>query len=324
MWSVEMTCLRQAGSTYEAAISLRRIKELLDDIDRSDRIKFCKSDFDAAVASIRGVRGVWSDELSREMVAMTNAYFDLSYFRRLPTSVIQEIMLWIMVDEFAPISSVCIEWSQLGTSDEIWQTFYRHKFLRHNPNSMPASKKAFLTSFRQRLADPQIGDKVEVAWKGKFRLEERDVYQGTAWWVAEVVDKHSKNGKFKIHYPGWESRWDEWVPRNRLRWAVDKNVLCQILAGAEVELWCCGANVPGAWLETKVKKVGRDGRFCLHKVLPSGPLWVFRDRLRLVRRHASEANAGQGTPSRNSPFLSFLPSAIQQRISGPMPSCTIA
>ena len=179
-----------------------------------------------------------------------------------------------------------------------------------------------MTSFRQRLADPQIGDKVEVAWKGKFRLEAMDVYQGTAWWVAEVVDKHSAVGRFKIHYPGWESRWDEWVPRNRLRWAVDKNILCQIIAGSEVELWCYGANVPGAWLETKVKKI-RDGRFCLNKVLPTGLLWVDRDRLRLVRHHAGEVNAGQGIPSRQNSLLSFLPSSVQQRIAGPMPSCSI-
>tara|TARA_B110000090_G_scaffold192162_1_gene225334 strand:- start:158 stop:352 length:195 start_codon:yes stop_codon:yes gene_type:complete len=50
-----------------------------------------------------------------------------------------------------------------------------------------------------------------VAWRGKFRLEAMDVYQGLAWWVAEIVDKHTEQGKYKIRYPGWESRWDEWV-----------------------------------------------------------------------------------------------------------------
>lgn len=46
-------------------------------------------------------------------------------------------------------------------------------------------------------------------------------------------------------------RWDEWVPKARLRWAVDKNEIVQIQSDDIVELWCCGANVPGAWLESK-------------------------------------------------------------------------
>ena len=38
-------------------------------------------------------------------------------------------------------------------------------------------------------------------------------------------------------------RWDEWVPRSRLRWAVESNEVVQIRANDVVELWCCGANV---------------------------------------------------------------------------------
>ena len=38
-------------------------------------------------------------------------------------------------------------------------------------------------------------------------------------------------------------RWDEWVPRSRLRWAVDKNEVVSIQSNDIVELWCCGANV---------------------------------------------------------------------------------
>ena len=52
---------------------------------------------------------------------------------------------------------------------------------------------------------------------------------------------------------------------------------------AVVELWCCGANVPGAWLESRVKRV-RNGRYCVGRVLSTGSLWVERDRLRLVKQ----------------------------------------
>lgn len=127
-------------------------------------------------------------------------------FRSLPTDLIKEIFVWLPIDDFSPVPTVCQDWKDLACSDEVWQTFYRYKFLRHNPDTMPVEKVGYLQAFRNRLADPQLGDKVEVAWRGKFRLEALDVYQGLAWWVAEIVDKHTSQGKYKIRYPGWESR----------------------------------------------------------------------------------------------------------------------
>jgi mortality factor 4-like protein 1 len=32
-----------------------------------------------------------------------------------------------------------------------------------------------------------------------------------------------KDGKFYIHYTGWEATWDEWVPKDRIRFVTDKN-----------------------------------------------------------------------------------------------------
>lgn len=51
-----------------------------------------------------------------------------------------------------------------------------------------------------------MGDLVEVAWKGKFRLESLDIYQGLAWWSAVVVDKRQDGSRYKIHYPGYVRR----------------------------------------------------------------------------------------------------------------------
>ena len=125
---------------------------------------------------------------------------------------------------------------------------------------------------------------MEVAWKGKFRLESADIYQGSAWWVAQIVDKHSSQQKYKIKYPGWDNRWDEWVPRCRLRWAVDKNVVEQICVEEPVEIWCCGATVPGAWLVSHVTEV-RGDQYCVGNVLASGEgLWVTRSRMRPAKR----------------------------------------
>ena len=51
--------------------------------------------------------------------------------------------------------------------------------------------------YHERLLDPHVGDKVEVAWRGKFRLEALDIYQGLAWWVARVVDK-AEGYRYKV------------------------------------------------------------------------------------------------------------------------------
>ena len=90
-------------------------------------------------------------------------------------------------------------------------------------------------------------------------------------------------------------RWDEWVPKSRLRWAVDRNEVAQIHPNDVVELWCCGANVPGAWLESRVKKV-RNGRYCVGRVLSTGSLWVERDRLRLVKHVITVEGENQSPP----------------------------
>lgn len=261
-------------------------------------MKFCKADFEATTRALQRRRGaVWSDALFREVMVITLAFFDTSAFQVLPLAVVQDIFLWLPVSSCGHLAAVSKEWRFAAYSDEIWTLLYIKRFLTNNPGQLPrpTASLSLQAAFRARLLDPAVGDHIEVAWRGKFRLETQDVYQGLAWWVAEVVEK-SGDGKYKIRYPGWESRWDEWVPRARLRWTVERNTLVSIEAGDVVELWCCGANVPGAWLESKVKKV-RGSRYCLGRVLASGYLWVERGRLRLVRKGA-EGAAADGRPVR--------------------------
>ena len=104
-------------------------------------------------------------------------------------------------------------------------------------------------------------------------------------------------------------RWDEWVPKSRLRWAVDRNEVAQILPNDVVELWCCGANVPGAWLESRVKKV-RNGRYCVGRVLSTGSLWVERDRLRLVKHVISIEGASQSPSLADPRSIPSIPTII--------------
>ena len=77
---------------------------------------------------------------------------------------------------------------------------------------------------------------------------------------------------------------------------MERNNLARIRLNDVVELWCCGANVPGAWLESRVKRI-RNGRYCVGKVLSTGSLWVDRDRLRLVKPSGPGTNSNNNTSS---------------------------
>lgn len=65
--------------------------------------------------------------------------------------------------------------------------------------------------------------------------------------------------RYRIHYPGWDSNWDEWVSRDRLRWPVDPSYLSTIFTVRDiVEVWCTGTHVKGAWLQARVRQVSTD------------------------------------------------------------------
>lgn len=44
-----------------------------------------------------------------------------------------------------------------------------------------------------RFSDPLVGDRIEVSWEGRFRLESLDVFMGRSWWEATVVQKAAGN-----------------------------------------------------------------------------------------------------------------------------------
>ena len=128
------------------------------------------------------------------------------------------------------------------------------------PLALLAPAKA---QFQRRLRDPQLGDKVEVAWRGKFRLEALEVYHGLAWWAAEVTEKRPRLDRYRVHYPGWDRRWDEWVHRDRLRWPCFQEGQPEPIGlGDEVEVWCSGNSVPGAWLQATVDRVDGPNAMC--------------------------------------------------------------
>ena len=53
----------------------------------------------------------------------------------------------------------------------------------------------------------KVGDNIEVEWKG-------------SWYRSEILAV--KDGKYQIHYTGWDKKWDEWVTPARMRAPVPK------------------------------------------------------------------------------------------------------
>ena len=313
LWSVQVGNLRHAGSVYEIALCLRELTGILASIDRSDRIKYCKPDFDLAMSDLRTRDVYLTDKIISSISTLCKRFFDECLLDCIPEILMQEIFMMLPMNEFSSVAGVCKEWRTLWRDDIIWKTQYKLRFLNSNPDSMPVCPTCpFFNLYEDRLAHPYIGDQVEVSWRGKFRLEANDVYQGLAWWVGVVVacstsvnQKHScdslydssRHGprvsitKYKIHYPGWESRWDEWVDRARLRWPMKHHdaTSAKISKGDTVELWCCGYNVPGAWLESVVKRIKKD-RYCVTRAHVSGSIWVPRERIRPRRKRAGIAS----------------------------------
>ena len=103
-----------------------------------------------------------------------------------------------------------------------------------------------------------LGDKVKGNWLGNG--EEENDARSPRVSVGNIGDGFGSalllSARYKIHYPGWVSRWDEWVVRERLRWSWQTtNDNSFIRANDPVEIWCSGNNVPGAWLEARVRRV---------------------------------------------------------------------
>jgi hypothetical protein len=66
------------------------------------------------------------------------------------------------------------------------------------PGAIPSSGKAVTAGTPLR-----VGMMLQVEWGGE-------------WWAARIIGIQ-RDGQVKIHYLGWESEWDEVVPRSRLQ-----------------------------------------------------------------------------------------------------------
>ena len=280
---------------------LRRVARALDKADPRERTA-ARAGLDTIARRGRG----WSRENRALLVSLVVHYYPPDRLAGLPRELLEDAVLANLdVKNLAAMAAVSRAARRAASSDAAWRPQYARRFGAADDASEHFDFGASLReSFRQRLGDPAPGDRVEIAWRGRFRLEGLEVYRGLAWWAAEVVEKRDaaaaaaaaphdslddrRARKYKVHYVHWDARWDEWVARDQLRWPVPEGRTGAVASGDDVEVWCSGSAVPGAWLRAVVTAVEGE-LYCVGDVASSGRLWVRRDRVRLIQRKQDRA-----------------------------------
>jgi hypothetical protein len=117
-WSVAIHCFKQSASVFECVGHMRHLAELLGEIDKKDRLRYCKADFINAVKALQmnatAQRSfVLHDELMQEVTSLIVTYFDENRICKLPTDMLFLIFGQLGVDEFSVYSSTCKRWSSL-------------------------------------------------------------------------------------------------------------------------------------------------------------------------------------------------------------------
>lgn len=306
-WTEVITVLKNSGSVFEAASCLREVEAVLRQIPKEDRLAFCKDDFETAVHVLRSKKTLNTVNLMKECVRIVALYFDQDKINKLPEVLLQKIFSYHQPHKIVNILTTCKEWYRLGLSKPLWQDLYILRFIRPQViDAIAAADAALLTDgeaaestllrpvihvsitdlrrsadtammYRSRVLTPMLLDRVEVIWKGKFRLDYDAIYSGLGWWTAEVISHRDRH--LKIRYPGWSERWEEWVPRSKIRMATGGDIDSDITVGDVVEVWCTGQHVSGVWLLCQVKKIKR-GKYGFDNVCSTGMMWADRSRVR--------------------------------------------
>ena len=458
---VEIGKLAKSATAAEVRASLRRVLEALENCDARGLVEV-RPFLDAAVpehqkqleagkersSTSRSMNAAaWTRENRAFFVSMLLTYYKGDRLSMLPKDVVCGCVLsFCDIALLAKLTSVSRATRNVADSDAAWRSAYERAFGGSKAGVTYDYGASLKESYHQRIRDPTVGDRVEVAWQGRFRLEGLEVYRGLAWWAAEVAEKRADsdsdsesnasgfddedmmaddqegeddrgvrevNGdvdaaaatgedqvggggtttqanddefeapvaqqeeapttnneaagaaplpreedeetaetgvvgrqrrrrrridgesmseaqtrrrrrhrrkastqrrRYKVHYLNWDARWDEWVSRDQLRWPVQEGKTCAIETGDDVEVWCSGNTVPGAWLRAVVDEVDEE-LFCVGNVASSGHLWVSRDRVRLVRRKA--ANGDDKNDAKKRSRLLLMGSRLPNCLAGP-------
>mmetsp|Transcript_16105 Transcript_16105/g.49808 ORF Transcript_16105/g.49808 Transcript_16105/m.49808 type:complete len:310 (-) Transcript_16105:63-992(-) len=263
--AVEAARLAECPDARRLNAQLRRVRRALEHAD-SAGITAARTALDGVPDGARA--RPWTQENRALLVSLVLHHYAPPALLRMPADLLTTLVLsCVDVPELGALCAVSRDIGLLAERDDAWAAPCVRRFgapdAATSGYAFDSSRKE---SFRQRLRNPALGDRVEVAWRGRFRLEGLEVYRGLAWWAAEVVARRDTGPtkaaaalpRYRVHYLHWDSRWDEWVARDQLRWPVPEGRSGAVAIGDVVDVWCSGHAVPGAWLRAVVATIEGD------------------------------------------------------------------
>mmetsp|Transcript_23054 Transcript_23054/g.75622 ORF Transcript_23054/g.75622 Transcript_23054/m.75622 type:complete len:304 (+) Transcript_23054:244-1155(+) len=130
---------------------------------------------DATTTTPRLARAAWTRENRALLVSLVLHFYEADRLSALPRDLLSgAILAYVDASALAVLCAVSHEARSAAECDAAWREPYERQFGAGGPLRFDfgASLKE---RYRQRLRDPSAGDRVEVAWQGRFRLEGLEV-----------------------------------------------------------------------------------------------------------------------------------------------------
>ena len=188
LFVTELECLTVTALSSEILIRLVRINIILSVLDfhfRSYLVQILRKHLKKLSSELNSES---TFIVSQQVIVALRSYMIFNYISALPEGLLHDIYGWLSIENYQSLIFVCKEWHQVARNETHWKIFYYAKFPVRN--RIESEITTYFSAYRYRLLNPLVNDYVEVAWRGKFRLEGLDVYRGLAWWNAKIVDRH--------------------------------------------------------------------------------------------------------------------------------------
>ena len=120
LFSSQLTYLINSESTFDAIVHLKKISDILKNINYLDKLTICKFQFQDAIESMRFNDLYVFLDLEDRFKEIVVSHFTISNFDKLPTILVQEIFLWLNHESFLNYFSVCKYWKEILYEDTVW------------------------------------------------------------------------------------------------------------------------------------------------------------------------------------------------------------
>mmetsp|Transcript_21061 Transcript_21061/g.69642 ORF Transcript_21061/g.69642 Transcript_21061/m.69642 type:complete len:380 (+) Transcript_21061:28-1167(+) len=175
----EINQLQDAPDAYSLQLQLRRVLRALERCDRAAlaaaRPALDAVAPDATAPTLRPASVTWTRENRALLVSLVLHFYEADRLSALPRDLLSgAILAYVDAPALASLCAVSREAQSAAECDAAWHEPYERQFGAGGPLRFDfgASLKE---RYRQRLRDPSAGDRVEVAWQGRFRLEGLEV-----------------------------------------------------------------------------------------------------------------------------------------------------